>query len=259
MTDCSLMGPHQPALQERDNPVDSWKQVGGRLGSAAQNNDSMPIAFGLQSIVSFPSICCDQAARLDRVLHKWHKAICRSVQHTTQSDSSDTFAIFLCSDHNHSLLFCLAASDTFFPAAQVRFINFNGSGQPVSAGTNHSPAKFVQPSPCGFVAAKPKNSLQSKRAGPVFLARHPPHGSKPQCQRLSRIFKHRPCCQRCSVVAFRALPQILSYGPCLGMSATRTGKAIRPSQAEQVFATGFLCGEPGLEFWQRSGVVSHAP
>ena len=85
---------------------------------------------------------------------------------------------------------------TWLLATNVGLIDLQTSAKPIPTWPNHRPAQFVEPRPGSQVAAQTQRPLHSYRADSILLTRHIPHGSKPQAQRLARVLKNRPRCDR---------------------------------------------------------------
>ena len=59
----------------------------------------------------------------------------------------------------------------FSYASNIGFIDFDSARKIVAIGTYHCSTQFMHPDPCSFVITKTKNTLQSKSAGSILLAR----------------------------------------------------------------------------------------
>ena len=97
-TDRPLMGAQQPALEQRDNPMDPWKRIGRRLPGISVRGRPMAITPPAQGLVSHPSVRVHNAARFDGVPYKREQTRRRGVGDTPHPDPTDTPAIFLGGD-----------------------------------------------------------------------------------------------------------------------------------------------------------------
>lgn len=100
--------------------------------------------------------------------------------------------------------------------------------------------------------------LQSQGTRSVRVARHLPDHSEPQSQRLSRVLKDRPCCDRDLMLVSRALEQTPPYRPSFVVSAVRASEPLGPAEPEQVLPARFLDCESLLRLNQLTGIVFHA-
>src|ERR1019366_1313188 len=92
-------------------------------------------------------------------------------------------------------------------------------------------------------------------ADSIFLTGHPPHGTKPDRQRGSRILKNRPRRHRDLMPATGTLPASRSQRPRFGLAAARTAKPFWPAQAEQIVPAVLLAAESSFEFRQCPRIV----
>src|ERR1019366_3451589 len=92
-------------------------------------------------------------------------------------------------------------------------------------------------------------------ADSIFLTGHPPHGTKPDRKRGSRILKNRPRRHRDLMPATGTLPASRSQRPRFGLAAARTAKPFWPAQAEQIVPAVLLAAESSFEFRQCPRIV----
>src|ERR1019366_7632991 len=92
-------------------------------------------------------------------------------------------------------------------------------------------------------------------ADSIFLTGHPPHGTKPDRQRGSRILKNRPRRHRDLMPATGTLPASRSQRPRFGLAAARTAKPFWPAQAELIVPAVLLAAESSFEFRQCPRIV----
>lgn len=117
----------------------------------------------------------------------------------------------------------------------------------------------MQPRPCYVIATQTKHMLQSQRVRPIFLTGQVPDGTKPETERLLGVLKDDSRYDKRSVTAFGTLEERSSYWPSFFMAATRTSKAVWPTQPKKVIPARFFRRKTGLEFHECSGVVLHIP
>ena len=116
----------------------------------------------------------------------------------------------------------------------------------------------MQPCPGGFIASQSENSLYSSRTCAVFLAGHPPDGSKPQHQRFSRPFKDGSCNDRGLITTRTTADQTITRMPSFFVGAARASEAFRPPQLVQIFSAGLLGRKSPLQLQKVLGVILHA-
>ena len=89
MADRTLMGPHEPAFQERDDKMHSGEQFGGRLLLTLQDCDLVDAAFGLEAAIAPPPIRMDRAAGGNGIEDKRVQTFSRSIRYQAKADSPD--------------------------------------------------------------------------------------------------------------------------------------------------------------------------
>ena len=99
-------------------------------------------AFNMEKMLRVASNIAEYA-RLDRFLDKGDQARCRGILHPPHADAPDSFAVFLRSDDNQCLTFGLTAANVLFHRAQIRFVDFHRTLQPLPPWPHHSPAQLV--------------------------------------------------------------------------------------------------------------------
>ena len=162
------------------------------------------------------------------------------------------------SDGDDSLLVRFTTTNARFLTADIRFIDFHGTAEAISSGTNHGTPHLVQPSPCGLVASEPDSPLETQSVPTEFLARHVPHSLKPSAERLSRTFENRS--SRDGSLSFtRRAEHVLSCGkPGLTSSTYRTDEASWPSNAFEIGEALGIRGKPLVKFLECARVIHAA-
>lgn len=101
MTDCSLVGSHQPSFKKRHYAMDPRQEFAGCLFIASKKADFVDISLRIQRKVSCPGISMNNASRLNGFFDKTNQAVRRGILDMLQSDSSYPFSIFLSSHDYH--------------------------------------------------------------------------------------------------------------------------------------------------------------
>ena len=117
--------------------------------------------------------------------------------------------------------------------------------------------EYLQPQPCGPIAAETNNPLQPQCIRTIFLARNMPYGTEPKTQRFLRVLKNRPRAHRCLRSTLSALVQTAFPLPKFSAAAMRTVKTIGPAKYKQILTACLFGAEPFLKFLQSSGIILH--
>jgi hypothetical protein len=248
-----LMRSQQPAFQQRSGPVSQGQQVFSSLGGFPDHR--MDVSQGSQLTIASPIVCAHHAAWLHGCLDRSRETLCRSIGHATQPDSPETTFVFLGGDHHQSLARGAATALTRLFAANVGFINLNGTGQPVTAWPHHGYPKFLQPDPSSFIAWQAQNPLQSQRTDTIFLAGNMPNGSKPQPQWLPGVLEDGSRGDRDLRIALATAIQASLGLPGFIIATSRTRKPRRPPQLKQLSTAGLFRSKPLFEFQDGSGII----
>ena len=254
----ALMRPEQPALQERDDPMHPWQQLGRGLLPAFQERDAVPIAVLLQSVIAEEPVGVEHAARRHRLLDERLEAVGCRVGDPTHANPADTLAVFFTSHSNQSLFLGLASTDAFLDAADEGLIDFDHARQPFAIRADHRSPELMQPRPRGFVAAQAEHLLQPDGARHRLLAGDPPHGAEPCRQRRPGVLEDRPGRHRRLAATGGTLKEP-PHGARLGPAALRTVEPVRPPQLHQVGAAGVRRREAALEFVEGPRIIFHRP
>jgi hypothetical protein len=113
----------------------------------------------------------------------------------------------------------------------------------------------MKPLPCRMIASQAQKALQSKSISAIFLVCDMPHSTKPHWQRFASSVQNSSRSHRSLCPTFRTMeqsPASLPNFPCL---ATRTNKAIRPSQLLEIFQAGSLGAKLFLKFHHCTRVI----
>jgi len=187
MANSSLRGVYQPSLHQGRHFVTQRQEI--VPDSTILTHYLMKVAKLIQTIITVPVVGFHDADGLNGLFDRRGEAPSRSVCHTLQLDSPNTFPILLCHNDYQQLFLKLQGLVSRFFSADIHLVNLNGAGESITLWPDHDPRQFMQPCPSGFIAAQYQNRLYSSRTGAVFLVGHPPGGAKPQHKWFSRILK----------------------------------------------------------------------
>jgi hypothetical protein len=202
----------------------------GFFSPPAQHRDLAIVTFVPQTFVALPSVGVYRAARRDAIFDEGVQAYRRGILNRPETDSPDALSICF-RGHNYQGFFTLLpTSHSLFQSSQPGLVYFHPTRKFFSPWTNHGTPQLMQPGLSGLIASQSQDSFQSQSAGAVLLARHIPHGAKPNRQRLARALKDCPGSHRGLMVAGRALEQLGSQLPDFRSGSTLwTPKPIRPA------------------------------
>jgi len=130
--------------------------------------------------------------------------------------------------------------------------------QRLATGADHRASQFMQPGPSGLIASQTQEPLEALGAAAGLLGADPPHGSKPDAQRLARAVHDGPSGQRDLASTGAAHQQISLVDPGLSPAAHPAAEAVRPAYAKQVLLVGFLGAKALIELAQGGRVVLRA-
>jgi hypothetical protein len=108
-----------------------------------------------------------------------------------------------------------------------------------------------------MITAETQQSLQTQSICSVFLVRHMPNGPEPKAQGLLCVLKNGSRQNRRLKPTFLTMMQVPFGNPRPGTTATRTSKAIWPSQSAQIATAGFFVGKNLFKFYQRPRIILH--
>ena len=255
MADSTLMGPREPAFQERSHPVTQGQEaVSHRCLSA---HYFMDVTERMQAVIAAPTICVYHAPRFHSVLNSSSQALAGGIRYPFEPNTSYTLSVLLRS-YNHKCLSCsTTAPFPRFLAANIRFVHFDRTRQPISAGSDHSSSELMEPRPGGFVAPQSQNTFQSQCTRTIFLAGYPPNCTEPHRKRLTSALEDRPCCYRRLMTALRTLKQNLSNRPGLIVLTSRAAESFGPSQLKKIISAALFGREPSFEIAQGLRVILH--
>jgi len=164
----------------------------------------MDVTFRGQTCVPTPAIRPNDASGFKALNDSNCQAFVRGILYPAESNASNPI-IFVFSRDDHQCLSCRATTSLArLRAADICFIDFNSSRQPVPSRTYHGTSQLMQPYPGRFIASKTKHPFQTHGAYTVFLADNIPHGPKPKSQRFSGVLKNSACSDRGLKVAMAA-------------------------------------------------------
>ena len=242
----ALMDPKQPPLEQGCDPVNAGKvHERGRTPPAIQDRGIMLVAQALQTSIPLSPICDDHAAPSDVRAHESSENPAAGIGDPLKSYSADLLAAFFRCDTDENLV---------PSSAELGLIDFNPAVELLTPGPNHSTAQFMEHGPSSFVASQTQGSLKSERADSALLIGDPPSRPKPEAQADLASFKD--CADRDpNVLMAASAAQQASRGlPNLSMTAPRALDAIRPAEAEQIFAASLFRSESVFEFEQSRGI-----
>ena len=219
----------------------------------------MSIAMRLQAVISLPAVSDNGAARLNGLYDEGPKTHRRGVRNPEHANPSNGFFIFFGSNGNQCFLKSLSPSNTFFKPSQIGFINLNMAGQSIPAGSNHCSPEFMKPSPCRFITAKTKNTLQTKGACTVFLGNDPPDCPEPDHQRLSCTFENGSSYDRHLTITGCTLIERPPNRPRFSSSTDRAPETFWPAQLKQILSAFLFRGKSLFKFSKCTGIIFHAP
>jgi len=258
-TDCSLMGTQDPALQQGDNTMYKRQKIVFRSSRSPCYPDFMSIAMCFNTVVSLPAVSDNGAAGLNSLNDEGPKTQRRGIRNPKHPNPSNGFSIFFGSNDNQCFLKGLSTSNAFFKSSQIGFIDLNTASQSFPARSNHGSPDFMKPSPCSFITAKPKNTLQTKGACAIFLGNDPPDCPEPDYQWLPCTFKYGTRYDRHLTTTGRTLKEHTPNGPRSFSSTDRAPEIFRPAQLKQIFSAFLFRGKSLFKLSKCTGVIFHAP
>lgn len=226
----SLMCSYKPSLEECGYSVNKLELTGyGKM------------LILVNSRIRCPSVSSKAASFFHVVFEKCHKAFSGRIVNSFKPDSAKAFSpfVFDCNSHD-SFARCSSPARSWLFASNVCLVKLNYAGKRFSVRKNHSLAEFMQNSPGGFVAAKPKSSLQSFGAASVFLPNNPPCGHKPDPKRNSGVLKYCSGFYRRALITNTAHHVSTSCLPMFGPFTFWAEKSIRPPDTGKILGAGFF-------------------
>ena len=188
--DRSLMHSQQPAFQQAGYQVAVRQQIIAQLGLLA--NHLMGVSKLPKATIARPAIRPNRSHWFHRLLDGRFQAGTRSIGDNPKPYSPHSGTLHLCGYQHQCFPISSASPFARLLSADVALIYLYDSGQPVTAWPDHSPAKFLEPSPGSAIASQAKSALQSQSVGPVLLAGDVPHGPKPKPEGLLGVLEDRP-------------------------------------------------------------------
>jgi len=255
MAHSSLMGSDQPSLHQGRHSVTQGQEI--VPNGTILTHDLMKVAEPIQPIISVPVVGFHDTAGFNSLFDRWGQAPSRGVCDTLKPDSAYTLPILLCRNDYQRFSLRSTASFPRLLSTDIRLVNLDGAGEPISSWPDHGPAQLMQPCPGGFIAAQPENPLHSSRTGTIFLAGHQPDGAKPQDQRFSRPFKDGSSNDRGLIVTRRTAYQTIARMPSFSVGAARASKTVRPPQLVEILSAGLLGRKSPLQLQKVLGVILH--
>ena len=251
----SLVGPDQPAFQQRRHPVDQRKKVLTNM-RVLPNHLAMITKFR-QGIITTPPIGTNYRSGLNTNLHRHTQSITGSIRNSLQADSPDSVAVLLGSNEDQGLTQSPSATFTWLLAANVRLIDFHRACKSIAGGSYHGMTQFMQPQPSSSIASQPQRPLKPQGADSMFLIRYVPHSPEPNLQWFSRILKDRASGYRSLQAALLAVEQATGRSPSRAGLTSRTQKTLRPPQCYQVLDAGLFACKPTLKLHKGPRIIFH--
>src|SRR5712691_9991909 len=239
VTNRALVGSQQPALEQRDYPMNPWEKV--FVPGFSLDLPIVDITFQLP--VSVQAVGSDGAARFDRLGNKSMQSLPVEIWDMPQTYATNALTILLGGDDDKCLVVSQPTSDTRFLPAPIRLVHLDQTPQAVPARPHHRSPELVEQSPSGFVAPKPKHPLESQGADAVLLARDKPHCPKPGRQRQMTVLEDRACRNRGLMSTICTQPKVAPHRPSPAPTARWATEAFGPAQHEQILPTGGFAAE----------------
>jgi len=148
MATSSLIGTHQPSLQQIRHPVAVGRQVGSNIGIFT--HDSEKAAEAIQLLASLPFIGTNHTARCHSVLDSSFPTSSRSIRDSLKPNPANMVPIYSCwYYHKRFTLGSTTTSSRLLPA-NTGFMNLDRAREPIWSGPDHNTPTLVQPSPGRF-------------------------------------------------------------------------------------------------------------
>ncbi len=253
----TLMRSEQPALEQGDDQMNAWQELGGsRLAAAAEDDGLVVVASHAEVQVAEVAVGMNQAAALDDCFDEALHAAGGSVGESLHANSAQAPASFLDRDYDLRLCGCLTAEDARLDPTNPGLVDLDDSLQEVAVGPDHGMAQLMEPGPGGAVAAQAENLLDGHRASALLLRRDQPDGVEPDPERLVRVLKNGPGRDGGLVPALGTLEESSSARlPGSFTSAPGTDEAARPAQPSEVLPAAGLGGEAVRELGEGARIV----
>src|SRR3990172_694201 len=254
--DAALVSADQPSLEEGGDEADARHDFVSRVGAATDHGDLMLVPGRRHSGITFPSMGVNRRPGFYGTLDEGKEAVRRDIPDALKADSAKPTAVLLGCHRDDRLVLGVPASLALFRAANIGFVNLDGTEKQMPTRPDHRTAQLVQPRPRRLIAAKPQFPLEPERTDPVLLAGDEPHRQKPHPQWLAGAFEDRPGRQRCLLAAGPAPQPPSRHHPWFPRHpAMRAGEPCRPSQTTDVVLAGFVVAEPLVKSLKRLRVI----
>lgn len=218
----------------------------------------MMVTNSVKPGIPLPAIGMDNTSWFNRFLDKGMKTSGRGIWYSFHAYTSYPLTVLLSRYDYQYLALNLSTTQPFFQATQITLINLNSIAQTISSRSDHCTPEFMKQCPSSLVTT-PKYSLQSQCADPVFLASHPPHGTKPCAQRQMSSLKNRASDYRCLVATLTTFIKNVSYRPSLSSITPWTTKTLWPTKLKKIMSTSFFGRKPRFKFHKSLGIIFHTP
>ena len=240
-----LMRPHQPALNERRDPVYAWQNLVGLFPGAADSGSPMTIFVLCGAWIGRKSVGVNRRARFDMFLNKSLERFSFGVGDNPQATAAKPFGgeQFHCDGHQ-DLALGTAPALAVPRASEDGFVHFNVPGQHIVSGIADGAPEPMQHRPGRRVRTKPEDPMQRFGGNAIFGGGHVPCCRKPDGQRRSGVVKNCACSRGNSIAARIAPPLAILHAPALGTVTRRAFKAVLPSNPVKVVEAGSIIRKP---------------
>jgi len=230
----------------------------GRISTCGDICHNMIEAQFLDAFIPVPAVSPDLSSHFHVIQKKFVKARCGNIGNNGHAYSARAASPDFCCDGNNRFPLSTSPTDLRPTASNICLINFNGSGQLISARAHHRTAQFMKPNPRCIVAAKAENSFQTESASSMLLACHKPHGKKPSSQGFVSLMKQCSRSYRCLPLTISAKKETTPHhrGPFRDISATGATESFRPPKPDNVVEAGLFAAKPFLKLLERSRIVN---
>lgn len=213
-----------------------------------------------QPVVSAPSVGPHGTTFHHRCSYEADQTRAGGVRYDRHPDPSNSLIPFVFYGYNNKSLSCCSAT-TFagLLPANVGFVHFDETAEPITPGAYHCRAHLVQPCPRSLITSETQYPFQAQSARAVLLACHPPESPKPHCQGLVGVLKDRSGDDRNLVTTLRTLEKRRPYRVRFFVLTPWTSKALRPPEPCKVVSTRLVGRKRGFELVECPWVILHTP
>jgi len=255
VTDRTLVGAQEPALEEAGDPLDPRHKFVGLLPPPCEDRHLAPVAELLDATVALPAVCMDDTSGIDRAKDERVEVARRRVRDESKANPSDSLAVDLGGHCDQGLSLRFPAADAPLEAPEARLGDFDNPFESASPRSYHRPTEFVQPRPGRHVAPNTQDPLEAQGAHHVVVAGHVPDCPEPQTERLLRVPATRSGADRRLVVAPSARDECTRDQTRVVVAAPRATEAIGPAKVDKIVPARGVGREARLELQEILWVV----